>query len=348
MNGVVENLRGVSVLVTGHTGFKGAWLCRWLELLGARVHGLSLPSPMGALHSILSPSFQQSFGDVRDSDFLGRTLSQHPPELVFHLAAQPLVRESYKAPGETFDVNVRGTWTLLDAVDRCRLSPRIVIVTTDKVYRNDENGIPFREDDPLGGNDPYSASKACVELVVQSWRTSFWSDEGKPRIATARSGNVLGGGDRGADRIIPDAIAAHTSDEALQVRNPASRRPWLHVLESLWGYLLLGGRLMDDPSAASSWNFAPSARDALSVAELLQAVAEELPGFRWETDGRIHPPEAALLRLDGGKAASRLGWNPVWDTRERVRKTFEWERAWMLHRKVACDEQIRGFQEIVR
>lgn len=345
MRNPLESYRGISVLVTGHTGFKGAWLCRWLQLLGARVHGISLEFPTGFLHSRLAPGFHQSLGDIRDRPFLDEAVGGADPDLVFHLAAQPLVRESYRSPTETFDVNVRGTWNLLTSLDARARPSGIVVVTTDKVYRNSETGEPFREGDALGGIDPYSASKACAEIVVNSWRTSFWNLDGRPRLATARSGNVLGGGDRGQDRILPDALSAHSRGEALRVRNPDSRRPWLHVLETLHGYLLLGARLLESPEAATGWNFAPSPDDALTVSELLGLVASGLPGFRWESDARSHPPESGILRLDASKAGSELGWKPVFTSSERVKKTLEWERAWADAADLLCDRQIREFEE---
>lgn len=345
MRNPLESYSGISVLVTGHTGFKGAWLCRWLQLLGARVHGISLEFPTGFLHSRLAPGFDQSLGDIRDRPFLDAAIRKSKPDLVFHLAAQPLVRESYRSPVETLDVNVRGTWNLLASTESHPGTRGVVVVTTDKVYRNAETGEPFREDDALGGNDPYSASKACAEIVVNSWRTSFWNLDGRPRLASARSGNVLGGGDRGLDRILPDALAAHFQGDTLRVRNPSSRRPWLHVLETLHGYLLLGSRLLESPEAATGWNFAPSPDDALTVSELLGIVASGLPGFRWESDARPQPPESGILRLDASKARSELGWKPVFTSSERVEKTLEWERAWAGASELLCDRQIREFEE---
>ncbi|MDE2490767.1 MAG: CDP-glucose 4,6-dehydratase, partial [Elusimicrobia bacterium] len=254
--------RGRRVLVTGHTGFKGSWLSLWLAELGAEVSGYALaPDESQALFGRLGLERRTDsrLGDVRDAALLEKTLRETRPEIVFHLAAQPLVRASYAAPAETFAVNVQGTANVLDSVRRTETARAVVVVTTDKVYENREDGRAYREDDRLGGRDPYSASKAAAEIVAASYRASFFSAPGAASIATARAGNVIGGGDDAADRLLPDCVRALTAGRDVVVRNPASVRPWQHVLEPLSGYLRLAERQLAEPARfASAWNFGPS------------------------------------------------------------------------------------------
>jgi CDP-glucose 4,6-dehydratase len=282
---------GRRVLVTGHTGFKGSWLAAWLAELGAEVSGLSLPD------------------DVRDRDATRAAVADAAPSVVFHLAAQALVRRSYDDPAGTWAVNVLGTASVLDAVRDAAGVHSVVVVTSDKCYENRELGRPFTEDDPLGGRDPYSSSKAAQELVAASYARSF----GLP-LATARAGNVIGGGDSGADRLVPDAMRAAAAGRPLRVRSPDAVRPWQHVLCPLHGYLLLAER-----AATGAWNFGPAAADARPV----RWVADRL-GVAWEHDGGDHPHEAGWLSLDSTKARTQLGWAPRWDLERGLAATAEW------------------------
>jgi CDP-glucose 4,6-dehydratase len=324
--------RGRRVLVTGHTGFKGSWLALWLQQLGASVCGLALPA-LGRLnhHRLLQLRMDEALVDLRDAGLVRNALRRFEPELVFHLAAQPLVRRSYRDPAATFDTNVMGLVHLLEAV-RATPSVRVVVnATTDKCYRHGAHAQAFRESDPLGGHDPYSASKACAELVSASYRASFLAqDDGRGwpvALATARAGNVIGGGDWGEDRLIPDLVRAATGDVPTLIRHPGAVRPWQHVLEPLAGYLCLGQQLLEDPQAAAeAWNFGPPADGHLRVQQLIEAFAETWPAVRYAIDGAMHPHEAAQLHLDCSKARERLRWRAVWDLPTTVRRSASWYR----------------------
>jgi len=318
---------GRRVLVTGHTGFKGSWLSFWLADLGAKVAGYAL-DPAGersnfeaaGLHSFLD---RDERGDVRDLDHLRAVVEEYKPEIIFHLAAQPLVHLSYKEPVYTFDTNVRGTANILEAV---RLSGRacsVVMITSDKCYENREMDYAYRETDPMGGHDPYSASKGCAELVSAAYRASYFAPGGKVRLATARAGNVIGPGDWAADRIVPDAVRALSEGRPLFVRNAQAVRPWQHVLEPLSGYLLLGQLLTEGAAVAESWNFGPSTLSKHTVGELADLFCREWgDGASWQTEP---PPsglhEAHLLQLSIEKAAQRLDWHPRWDFETTIRRT---------------------------
>lgn len=299
---------GRPVLLTGHSGFKGAWLDAWLTVLGARVSGFSLPS------------------DVRDGRALAAAFDEAAPSVVFHLAAQPLVRASYADPVETYDVNVLGTARVLDAARAVGALHSVVVVTSDKCYENRELARPFVEDDPLGGHDPYSSSKAAQDLVAHAYARSF-----DLPVATARAGNVIGGGDWGADRLVPDAMRAVAADDRLRVRNPDAVRPWQHVLCSLHGYLLLAQR-----AATGGWNFGPADQEAKPV----RWVVERL-GVHWEPDAGDHPHEAGWLSLDSSKARTELGWDPRWDLERGLEATAEWYAA---HREGGDVEELRRRQ----
>lgn len=306
--------RGRRVLITGHTGFKGAWLCLWLHRLGARVTGYALPPPtepslfaMARVADVVA----HLLGDVRDFDALQSAMGAADPEVIFHLAAQPLVRESYANPLKTYQTNVMGTAHVLEAARKCGRLRAVVIVTTDKCYENHELGRPFLETDPLGGHDPYSASKACSEIVAASYRDSFFADGGAVGIATARAGNVIGGGDFAADRIVPDILRAWRAGEAVVLRNPGAVRPWQGVLEPLGGYLHLAQKLWSEPTEYSeAFNFAPDPEDCRKVGELADLLCGRL-GVRWRHDSSVQPHEAALLRLSNRKASEKLGWRPL-------------------------------------
>jgi CDP-glucose 4,6-dehydratase len=337
------------VLVTGHTGFKGGWLSLWLAARGAHVHGFALDPPT-------TPSFHEACGvagvvaddrrgDLRDPAALDDCLAAARPEVVFHLAAQPLVRRSYREPLETFDANVMGTARLLEAARRCDAVRAVVVVTTDKVYDNREWDWAYRETEPLGGADPYSASKACAELVCESYRRSFLA-AGGIRLATARAGNVIGGGDWAADRLVPDFLRAVTAGEPLAIRAPRSVRPWQHVLEPLAGYLLLAERLLEGDGFAEAWNFGPCEDDARQVGDVVDELCRLVPGARWHRDGADHPHEAGMLRLDSTKARQRLGWRPRWGLEEALARTIDWHRAWQGGADMAAVSlaQIQAFE----
>lgn len=312
--------RGRRVLVTGHTGFKGAWMALWLKQLGAEVHGLALePSTdpsLFALARVATRLDSDRRTDVRDLPALSDSLAAIAPEIVFHLAAQSLVRRSYLDPAATFATNVMGCVNLLDAISRVPAVRAVVVVTSDKCYDNPGSVHAHRESDPLGGHDPYSASKACAELVASSWRASFVQSVDRPRIATARAGNVIGAGDWALDRLLPDCIRAFMRGESVRLRMPHAVRPWQHVLEPLTGYLLLAERLCGEQgrSYARSWNFGPDASGDATVQHVASEAARLWGGnARVEIDATLRQPhEADVLRLDSAAARAELDWRPRW------------------------------------
>jgi CDP-glucose 4,6-dehydratase len=325
---------GRRVLLTGHTGFKGAWTALWLQALGARVTGLAPGVPT-------SPSFYELAGigarmesehaiDVRDADAVREALREARPEVVLHLAAQPMVRRSLRDPAMTYAVNVLGTVNVLEAVRLEQGEVRaVVVVTSDKCYENPEDASRrFVEDDPLGGSDPYSSSKACAELIATAYRRSFFATDGAPRIATARAGNVIGGGDWGEDRLIGDIVRGVQAGEAVKVRNPDAVRPWQHVLNPLSGYLLLAEELWRSRDVAQAWNFGPRAGDAQTVRWILERLETLWGGaFKWKLDRGENPPEAGYLALDSSKAERHLGWQPQWDLGQALERVVQWHEA---------------------
>ncbi len=321
---------GKRVLLTGHTGFKGAWLSIWLERLGAEVTGVSLPpGTQPALFSLAGPKLAgHHIQDIRDARKLAAVAKGMQPDVVLHLAAQALVRPSYNDPLGTFETNVMGTANLLDAL-RGMPSVRVVVgVTTDKVYRNLEHVFPYRETDHLGGHDPYSASKAGAELVIASYRASFLQEQGVA-IASARAGNVIGGGDWAADRLLPDAVRAWQSQTTLNVRRPDAKRPWQHVLEPLAGYLVLAERLWADQALAGSFNFGPSSHEAASVRDVIEIARNAYgSGEVLYGDGSEGPHEAGWLALETSKARHMLSVQPRWTLDEAVQRTMLWYRAY--------------------
>lgn len=332
--------QGKKVFLTGHTGFKGSWLLQWLYLLRAEVAGYALePETEHDLYRVIGgDSFCRSIiGDVRDKERLQKALIDFEPDFVFHLAAQPLVRLSYQIPSETFAVNAIGTAHLLDAVRLLEKPCTVICITTDKVYENKEWPYPYRETDRLGGYDPYSASKACAELVIDSYRNCFFNPKDYPihqkSLASARAGNVIGGGDWAKDRIIPDIVRSLNEGEPIQVRNPAAVRPWQHVLEPLGGYLHLGAKMANDPLRfAGSWNFGPVAEDNLTVEKLVKTAVSVWGKGKYEKlelHGTLH--ETSLLKLDISKAVNDLGWKPKLSAHSAIVKTLEWYECYFFN-----------------
>ena len=340
--------QGRRVLVTGHTGFKGSWLCEWLLALGAEVHGFALEPPTRpSLFNQLKLAKRiasHTIGDVRDLDLLVRTMRRVKPDFVFHLAAQPLVRLSYEKPAETFDTNVMGTVNVLEAARRVGRFGRtqfghqisaheiaVVCVTTDKVYENNEKGRPFRETDPFGGHDPYSASKGACEIVISSYRRSFFGTPDSPVwVASARAGNVIGGGDWAKDRIVPDVMRALAKGATIPVRNSASTRPWQHVLEPLGGYLALGAALAKRErfdEVCGGFNFGPDPKANRTVKELVEEMLKWRKGTWVDKSDPNAVHEAGLLNLDIRKARRVLGWKPRWGFEETVKNTVQWYAA---------------------
>ena len=340
------------VLVTGHSGFKGSWLSLWLRSLGAKVTGLSLPpntNPSLFTLAKIDYEFNSQFCDIRDLSALISTFNVVQPEIVFHLAAQPLVRESYRDPIETLSTNVMGTVNILEALRVCGGARVAVMITTDKVYRNHEMLLPYKEDDPLGGFDPYSASKAASEIVISSYRDSFLTGQGVA-VASARAGNVIGGGDWSEDRLIPDAIRAWQKGDLLEIRRPNAIRPWQHVLEPLGGYLRLANQLWDSPSLAGAYNFGPEAGDATSVRTVIE-LARTVYGkgdvdYAKDIEG---PHEAGLLTLEIKKAKELLGVQPRLSLEQAITLTMDWylEEEAGLNVCELCDKQIKQYERLL-
>jgi CDP-glucose 4,6-dehydratase len=317
--------KNCKVLVTGHTGFKGSWLTTMLEMLGSEVMGVSLPEQENSLFRKIKNGLtsSNSFVDIRDRTALNKVMEKFKPDLVFHLAAQSLVLESYKNPVDTFSTNVMGTAHLLEASLDAENLKGLVIITTDKVYRNLESGKAFSEEDSLGGNDPYSGSKAACEIVVESWRPLFEARDTKVNLVTVRAGNVIGGGDEGKNRLLPDLISSIRGDTKLTLRNPHATRPWQHVIDALHGYLILGEKIFLNEKVAQSYNFGPSNGAELSVMQVVNTI-EELSGKRFDIsieDSKFH--ESELLKLDSSLAADDLGWESQLTSNEALNLTLD-------------------------
>ena len=347
--------KGRRVLVTGHTGFKGAWLCAWLNQLGAQVFGLAL-APEGSPNLFealaLGEKVDHFVGDIRDQDRLDERLKGAHPEVIFHLAAQPLVRRSYREPDLTFETNVMGSLRLLEAARRCPSVRSIVFVTSDKCYANQEWSFGYRETDPMGGHDPYSASKGAAELLMQSYRSSFFAPEGRIQAASVRAGNVIGGGDWAEDRIVPDCVRALTDDAAIQIRNPSARRPWQHVLDPLGGYLLVAERLMSERGAhfAKGWNFGPNLLSNRPVQDLVDCLIESWGSGRFESPeqtGQVH--EANLLHLNCDQAGHQLDWHPQLSFEQTIDWTAKWYQRWAQNADMIdfTQQQIQSYQDMI-
>lgn len=318
--------RGRRVLLTGHTGFKGSWLAFWLTQLGASVTGIALPPETSPNHwDLLRLDIEEHRLDIRDGEALANAIAAARPEIVFHLAAQPLVRRSYREPLETWATNVMGTANLLDICRRTDSVRAALVVTSDKCYENHEWVRGYRETDNLGGHDPYSASKAATELLVASYRASFMSSDDMPFVASARAGNVIGGGDWSEDRLIPDIVRSVQAGISLEIRSPHATRPWQHVLESLSGYLLLGRKLLErERGFCEAWNFGPGPEGNQPVSAVMGRIAALWPELAWHVTDRVHSHEARLLYLDSGKAHAALKWQPVWGFDEALKNTVTW------------------------
>lgn len=341
------------VFITGHTGFKGTWLSIWLDQLGANLMGYALePENSHDLYNLVSNEIkiQSVIADIRDKQKLENEILDFQPDIIFHLAAQPLVKKSYENPIETFEVNTIGTANVLEAVRKLEKQCSLVLITTDKVYENKEWVYPYRETDRLGGYDPYSASKATAEIVISSFRDSFFNlekyQQHKKALASARAGNVIGGGDWAANRIIPDIVKALQSNQAIEIRNPQSVRPWQHVLEPLFGYLLLGAKLYDNPMKYSgAWNFGPLPDSTFTVEDLVNKSIEIWGNGSYKItkqENQVH--EANLLKLDISKSVDQLGWKPCLSAQE----TIEWTIGWYKNRNSYgyTLQQINKYQQL--
>lgn len=343
--------QGKRVLLTGHTGFKGSWMSLWLQSLGVELQGFALlpPSSPSLFEAAgLMQGMRSEIGDVRDYDHVLRVVQHFQPEIVIHMAAQPLVRYSYRHPIETYATNVMGTVHLLEAIRQVGTTKVVVNITTDKCYENREWVWGYREDEPMGGHDPYSSSKGCAELVSSAYRRSFLQDAGIS-LATVRAGNVIGGGDWAEDRLVPDMLKAFENGLPVVIRNPLSTRPWQHVLEPLSGYLALAERLWSEPFAfAEGWNFGPKDEDAKPVEWIVSKLCDEWgSGASWRLDDAAQPHEAGFLKLDISKARHRLDWGPRWSLEQALEKIVSWHKAWLAGDDVRqlCLRQIHEYEE---
>ncbi len=345
-----EFWHGKRVFLSGHTGFKGGWLALWLTDIGAEVHGYALAPPtkpnLFTVANLKDSLASSTIADIRDAAALTQAMREAQPDIVLHLAAQPLVRYSYVAPVETYAVNVMGTVNLLEAVRQTPGVKAVVNVTTDKCYENREWVWPYRENEAMGGFDPYSSSKACSELVTAAYRRSFLDVAGI-QLASARAGNVIGGGDWADDRLVPDFLRALDAGKVLAIRSPLATRPWQHVLEPLSGYLMLAEKLFTDgPGFAEPWNFGPEEADAKTVQWIVETLCGQVPGAAWQCDAAPQPHEANMLKLDSSKAKSLLGWRPRWDLQTALGMTLAWHQAWKQGADMAATsvQQIQAYE----
>jgi CDP-glucose 4,6-dehydratase len=349
--------RGKRIFLTGHTGFKGGWLASWLNKLGATVHGFSQSpgtEPSFFVSAHIEEQIESEIGDIRDLSGLKRSMKKFEPDLVFHLAAQPLVRLSYERPVETFETNVMGTVNVLEALRECPGTKACVMITSDKCYQNNEWVYSYRENDPMGGHDPYSASKGAAEIVIGSYRSAFFAKAAKEGIgcgvASARAGNVIGGGDWALDRIVPDSMRSLKASKPIVVRSPSAVRPWQHVMEPLYGYLCLGRSLANSPGDFdSAWNFGPASSN-VDVASLTEMIIKEWGSGKWiDTSNPLDRHEAHFLRLDSTKSYSLLGWQGILDVAEAVALSVEWYKAYYAEEDMSArtEDQISEYMEKV-
>ncbi len=352
MAGMVRNMlefyRGKRVFVTGHTGFKGSWLCTVLHMAGAEITGFALPPAEDESLFVLArvnERVNSVLGDIRDLDKLWNAFDMSKPEIVFHLAAQPIVRESYRDPVGTYSANVMGTVHILECVRRSNSVRSFLNVTTDKVYENHQWPWGYRETDSLNGFDPYSNSKSCSELITDSYRNSFFADS-PVAVSTARAGNVIGGGDFSVDRVIPDCVRAVRADVPINIRNPKSIRPYQFVLEPLHAYLLIAQKQYENRTLAGRYNVGPESRDCLTTGELAELFCQSWgKPARWECTGDVGPHEADVLKLDCSKIYSVFGWRPRWHIAEAISETVAWTKAWLSGQEVknCMEQQIKAF-----
>ena len=342
--------KGKRVFLTGHTGFKGSWLSLWLQSMGAELYGLALNPPTKPSmfeEANVGAGMRSTIGDIRDFSTVLAAMQACKPDIVIHMAAQPLVRYSYQAPIETYATNVMGTVHVLEAARQVGTAKAIVNVTTDKCYENKEWAWGYREDEPLGGFDPYSNSKGCSELVTSAYRRSFFQ-QSVIALASARAGNVIGGGDWAPDRLIPDILRAFEKSQPVVIRNPYATRPWQHVLEPLSGYLMLAERLYDDGQAfAEGWNFGPYEEDARPVQWIVEHMVQTWGNdVCWQLDGDSHPHEANYLKLDISKAKTKLSWHPRWGLSTALANIADWHHHWLCKgdAQAKCLQQIRDYQ----
>lgn len=348
---IPEFWKGKKVFLTGHTGFKGSWLSLWLQMMGANVKGFALEPPTSPslfIEAKVGAGMISHIGDINDLEVLGKSMLEFDPEILIHMAAQPLVRLSYQQPIETFKTNVIGTANVLEAARSCKSLKAIISVTTDKCYKNNEWVWGYRENEPMGGDDPYSSSKACAEIVTEAYRKSFFNHINSPGLATARAGNVIGGGDWAPDRLIPDILFAFGKSEPVVIRNPSSIRPWQHVLEPLSGYLVLAQNLYEKSiDFSEAWNFGPREDDAKSVKWILENMCNKWGnGASWTQDQSSNPHEATCLKLDCSKASLRLNWKPKWSLDFTISNIINWHQSWILGKNMKdyCFQEIQNYQ----
>jgi len=343
-----EFWQGKRVFLTGHSGFKGSWLSLWLFSLGAEVKGYSLNPPTSPSlfnEAKIDSIIESCVGDIRDQDTLYKSMVSFNPDILIHMAAQSLVRYSYDEPIETYEVNVIGTAKVLEVARSCSNLKAIVNITTDKCYENDYRAEGYKENDSMGGHDPYSSSKGCAELVTSSYRRSFLQGQGIG-LASVRAGNVIGGGDWADDRLIPDILKSFENGNSVIVRNPQATRPWQHVLEPLSGYLVLAQKLYQNPKEyAEGWNFGPNEQDVQPVEWILDNMISKWPNSSWELDKNSSPHEAGFLKLDISKAKSKLGWSPLWGLSDALEKIVNWNQAWLNKEdmQVVCLAEIKEY-----
>lgn len=350
INTALNIYKNKRILITGHTGFKGSWLALWLYELGAEVLGYSLEPPTNPnLFSTikLDKKIHHVIGDIRDEEKLTKIFQDFKPEIVFHMAAQPLVRLSYKEPKLTYETNIMGTVNVYEAIKKTDSVKVVITITSDKCYENKEWIYGYRENDPMGGYDPYSSSKGCVELITSAYRNSYFNNSGVA-IASVRAGNVIGGGDWAEDRLIPDCIRSLSKNEIILIRNPEAIRPWQHVLEPLSGYLWLGVLMLKDKNKFNSgWNFGPNDSDIITVEEMVKLSIKYWGSGEYKIDSSIHPHEAKLLKLDTSKAFMKLKWKPVYDIYTAIEKTINWYKAYYNNEKDMLSYTVNQINEYI-